>query len=187
MQNSDIKKAAFRASKRNDEDMAAELRGLSPHERLYFLQMVYYYRLFSEGGIKLNQAREIEQRIYLDHTWLDNALRLSGETYNRQICLARETNMERTKLSKQLRAGDHDFIDTLFHLLDLYSGEMVYCRMYRAMQPPMTDAEMERIITEVPEEYRRGMTPEETRAAVWNVVRQLNGDYEIEQAGKNTI
>jgi hypothetical protein len=180
MQSCDIKKAAFHASKRNDEDMAAEMREMSPHERLYFLQMVYYYRLFSEGGIKLDQARKIEERVLLDHSRLDNALRLSREAYNRQITLARETNTERTKLSKQLRAGDHGFIDTLLHLLDLYSGEMVYCRMYRAMQPPMTDGEMERIITDVPEEYRRGMTPEETRAAVLNVVRQLNGDYEIQ-------
>ena len=169
-----MKRAAREAAKQEDADIAKDIAGMSVQDRLYYLQMLYYYRLYDLGKLKLIQAQDIEHRINLDHSRMENALWLSQQNYQRQIDLAMATNTERTKLTKQLAAGDHDFLDTLFDLLDQYSGEMVYCRMYRAMQPPMTDEEFEKIIAEVPDEYRGSMSPEEARAAVWNVVRQLN-------------
>lgn len=174
MNTSEIKKAAYVAAKKEDADLEKGISGMEPQDILYYLQMVYYYRLFDLGKIRLGQAKEIEQRVNGQHTRLENALRLSQESFQRQVDIAKQTGMDRTKLSKQLAAGDHGFLPTLLHILDLYSGEMVYCQMYRVMQPPMTDPELERMIAQIPEEYRRGMTQEEARAAVWNVVRQLN-------------
>jgi hypothetical protein len=186
MEKHNIKKAAYLAAIQDDANIEKDIAGMSAQDRLYYLQMLYYYRLFHLGKITLAPAKEIEHRINLDNGRMDHALWLSEQNYRRQVQLALETNAERTKLAKQLAAGDHGFLETLLHLLDLYSGEMVYCQMYRAMQPPMTDEEFEQMIAEVPKEYRHGMTKEESRAAVWNVVRQLNRDDENLKVSKNS-
>lgn len=175
----DIKRAAFTAAKHEDVSMEQDLCGLNVQESLYYMQMVYYYRLFDAGKIKLSEARQAEQRIIANYSRLDNALRLSQENYHRTVALGLETNSERTKLVKQIRAGDRDFIITLLHLLDLYTGENIYCKIYQLMKSPLTDDELDAMIAECPEEYRRGMTEEEARTAVWRVIRHLNGDSEI--------
>lgn len=179
MQAQEIKQMAFRASKEKEINLQDQLRQMAPTEKMYFLEMLYYYRIYNLGGISVEEAKEIEQRVYSEFANLNNALRLSEEEYQRYIRCKQETNSERTKLVKQIRDGDRDFIHTLLHLLDIFSREMIYDKLYRAMRSPLTDADLDQMIGEVPEEYRGPMTPEETRAAVWNVVRYLSGDAEI--------
>lgn len=174
-----IKLMAYNAAGKNDDRIENDMCGMSVQERLYYLQMVYYYRLFRLETIKADQAIRCEQRILSDFKRLDNALRLSQENYQRQVRLAHESDTERVKLVKQMRAGDRDFIVTLLHLLDLYTGENIYAKIYQLMQPPLTDTELDAMISECPEEYRRGMTADEARTAVWRVIRHLNGDSGI--------
>lgn len=182
-----LKIAAYQAATRDDASMEENLCGLNVQERLYYMQMVYYYRLFAEGKIKLDEAKRTEQKILANYKRIDNALRLSQENYDRQVRLARATDIERTRLSKQLRAGDREYMETLLHLLDLYSGENIYAKLYHEMQPPLTDQEMEDMIAACPEEYRRGMTKEEARTAVWRVIRHLSGDSEISGMEGETV
>lgn len=175
----EMKKAAFAAAKYENITADQYLSGMNVQESLYYMRMVYYYRLFDAGKIGISEVKQTEQRILADFNRLDNALRLSQENYQRQVRMARDCEMERTKLVKQLRAGDREFIVTLLNLLDLYTGENIYARLYQIMQPPLTDDDMDAMIAACPEEYRRSMTPDEARTAVWQVIRHLNGDSEI--------
>lgn len=175
----EMKKAAFAAAKYENITADQYLSEMNVQESLYYMRMVYYYRLFDAGKIKVTEAKRVEQRILADFNRLDNALRLSQKNYKRQVHMALDCEMERTKLVKQLRAGDREFIVTLLNLLDLYTGEDIYARLYQIMQPPLTDADMDDMIAACPEEYRRGMTADEARTAVWQVIRHLNGDSEI--------
>jgi len=179
MEIKEIKTAAFQAAKNENIAVEESARGMNAQERLYYLQMLYFYRLYNAGRIKLYDAQKIEQKINSEHGQIDNALRLSQEEYHRIIQRSLDTNVERTKLCKQLLTGDRDFIHTILHLLDIYTGEGIYNQMYQIMRKPLTDAELDTMIAECPDEYRRKMTAEETRETWWRVVRQLNGDEEI--------
>lgn len=127
----EMKKAAFAAAKYENITADQYLPGMSVQESLYYMRMVYYYRLFDAGKIKVTKAKRVEQRILADFNRLDNALRLSQKNYQRQVHMALDCEMERTKLVKQLRAGDREFIVTLLNLLDLYTGEDIYARLYQ--------------------------------------------------------
>jgi len=179
MESKEIKTAAFQAAKSENIAVEESTRGMSPQERLYYLQMLYFYRLYNAGRIKLYDAQKIEQKINSEHGQLDNALRLSQEEYHRIIQRSLNTNVERTKLCKQLLTGDRDFIHTLLHLLDIYTGEGIYNQMYQIMRVPLTDGELDAMIDECPEQYHRKMTTEEIREKLWRVVRHMNGDEEI--------
>jgi len=180
MQANEIKRAAFVAAKDKEMSISECVRGMEPQERLYFLEMLYYYQLYESGRLKLKDAQTMEQQVYSGHLRLDCALKLSEDEYRRFVQRGLDTEMERTKLCKQLLAGDRDFIHTLLHLLDIYTREGIYNQMYRIMRIPMTDTELDKMIDEVPEEYRRNLTPEEARAGVWNVIRHMNGDLGID-------
>jgi hypothetical protein len=175
----EIKKSAYQAAKHEDISLETGIRGLNAQERLYYLEMLYFYLLFDAGRIKLTEAQKIEQKINSEYSHLDNALRLSQEEYKRIIQRSLNTNIERSKLCKQLLTGDRDFIHTLLHLLDIYTGEGIYNQMYQIMRIPLTDPELDEMIAECPERYFRKMTRDEARQKLWRVVRQLNGDEEV--------
>lgn len=179
MESKEIKTAAYQAAKIENIAVEESIRGMNAQERLYYFEMLYYYRLFDAGRIKINEAQKIEQKINSEHSQLDNALRLSQEEYHRIIQRSLNTNIERTKLCKQLLTGDRDFIHTLLHLLDIYTGEGIYNQMYQIMKVPLTDGELDAMIDDCPEQYRRKMTADEVQETLWRVVRHLNGDEEI--------
>jgi len=170
---------AYQAAKHDEISVEGDVRGMNAQERLYYLEMLYYYHLFDTGRIPLVEAKKIEQKINSEHLQLDNALRLSQEEYKRAVQRSLSTNIERTKLCKQLLTGDRDFIHTLLHLLNIYTGEGIYDQMYQIMQAPLNDNDLDAMIDECPEQYSRKMTLEEKRTAVWHIVDQLQHDKEI--------
>ncbi len=163
------------------------MRLKSPQEHMVYLEMLYYYKLFDLGKIKLAEAQKIEQRINSDFNKLENELWLSQQDYKRIVKRSLDTNVERTKLTKQILAGDRDFIHTLLHLLDLYTGEGIYNQVYQMMRPELTDPELDAMMDACPEQYRRKMTKEETRSAVWHVISQLSEGLSEDAKGENKI
>jgi hypothetical protein len=179
LETKEIKRMAYQAAKHENISVEGDVSGMTAQERLYYLEMLYYYLLFDSGRIPLTEAQKIEQKINAEHLQLDNALWLSQEEYKRAVQRTRSTNVERTKLCKQLLTGDHDFIHTLLHLLNIYTGEGIYDQMYQIMQAPLNDKDLDSMIDECPEQYSRKMTMEEKRTAVWHIVDQLQHDKEI--------
>ena len=179
MDKKEIKTAAYQAAKHDEVSVEGAVRGMRAQERLYYCQMLYFYRLFESGRIPLAEAQKIEQKINSANSQLDNTLWLSQEEFKRNIQRSRDTNMERTKLCKQILSGDRDFIHTLLHLLDIYTGEGIYNQMYQIMRTPITDQELDAMIDDCPEQYLRKMTLDEAHEKVWGIVRRLNGDEEI--------
>lgn len=170
----ELKTAAFQAAKNDNVSIEDGMRLRSPQEHLFYLEMLYYYKLFDLGKIELKGAQKIEQRILSDFKKLENDLRLCQLDYERIIKRSIESSVERTKLTKQIIAGDREFIHTLLHLLDIYSGEGIYNQLYQIMGPELTDPELDTMMDACPEEYRRGKTKDEIRSTVWHVISQLS-------------
>lgn len=145
------------------------------------MSMMNLYKLYALGALRVNDGTAIKKLTVLQYHKLESGLYFSQEYYKRYVGGIMTTNIERTKLTKQLVTGDRNFIHTLLNLLDYYSGEDIYGQLYTLMRnPKLNDQELDAMIAECPEKYRRSMTKEEAKAAVWNVIRHLNGDESIQ-------
>lgn len=133
---------AYRISK-NEIDITYVSR-FKFEERAYILQLAGLYSLMGTHKADdsfLEKCKELKEDFRRQYKKMHTDLYFCRKDYEWWLKSTRDLERERTRLTKQINARSPEVLNTALHIIDLYSRENIYCRLWEIIHKEVLSKE----------------------------------------------